>query len=174
MKCPFCSSLEDKVIDSRPLEGASVIRRRRECLSCQKRFTTYERLEEVPLMVIKSGNRREPFNRDKLREGLMRACEKRPISIDKIEKIISDLEYELHTYYIMEVPSATIGQKLLKRLKELDEVAYIRFASVYRNFKDINSFMQELRKLKKEKGDQDDTTTDNQPPPFLTQSNASK
>lgn len=163
MKCPFCGSLKDKVIDSRPLEESSVIRRRRECFSCQKRFTTYERLEEVPLLVIKSGNRREPFNRYKLREGLMRACEKRPISIDKIEKIISDLEYELHTYYLMEVSSATIGQKVLKRLKELDEVAYIRFASVYRNFKDVNSFMQELRKLKKEKGDQDDTVTENQP-----------
>ena len=151
MKCPFCGSLEDKVIDSRPLEEASIIRRRRECLSCQKRFTTYERLEEVPLMVIKSDNRREPFNRDKLRAGLLRACEKRPISIDKIEKIISEIEYELHNYYIMEVHSSSIGQKILKHLKELDEVAYIRFASVHRNFNDINTFLQELKKLKKEK-----------------------
>ncbi|MDD5259353.1 MAG: transcriptional regulator NrdR [bacterium] len=151
MKCPFCGSLDDKVIDSRPLEEASIIRRRRECLACQKRFTTYERLEEVPLMVIKSDNRREPFSREKLRAGLLRACDKRPISIDKIEKIISEIEYEMHNYYIMEVHSSSIGQKVLKQLKELDEVAYIRFASVHRNFKDINTFMQELKKLKKEK-----------------------
>ena len=151
MKCPLCGSLDDKVIDSRPLEEASIIRRRRECLACQKRFTTYERLEEVPLMVIKSDNRREPFSREKLRAGLLRSCDKRPISIDKIEKIISEIEYEMHNYYIMEVHSSSIGQKVLKRLKELDEVAYIRFASVHRNFKDINTFMQELKKLKKEK-----------------------
>ncbi|MDD5492273.1 MAG: transcriptional regulator NrdR [bacterium] len=161
MKCPFCGSLEDKVIDSRPLEEASIIRRRRECLSCQKRFTTYERLEEVPLMVIKSDNRREPFSREKLREGLLRACEKRPISIDKIEKIISEIEYELHNYYIMEVPSTSIGQKILKRLKEVDEVAYIRFASVYRNFNDINTFLQELKKLKKEKDNQEENKEEN-------------
>lgn len=157
MKCPFCSSLDDKVIDSRPLEEASIIRRRRECLACQKRFTTYERLEEVPLMVIKSDNRREPFSREKLRAGLLRACDKRPISIDKIEKIISEIEYEMHNYYIMEVHSSSIGQKVLKQLKELDEVAYIRFASVHRNFKDINTFMQELKKLKKEKDTQEIT-----------------
>ncbi|MDD5492110.1 MAG: transcriptional regulator NrdR [bacterium] len=155
MKCPFCGSLDDKVIDSRPLEEASIIRRRRECLACQKRFTTYERLEEVPLMVIKSDNRREPFSREKLRAGLLRACDKRPISIDKIEKIISEIEYEMHNYYIMEVHSSSIGQKVLKQLKELDEVAYIRFASVHRNFKDINTFMQELKKLKKEKDTQE-------------------
>lgn len=155
MKCPFCGSLDDKVIDSRPLEEASIIRRRRECLACQKRFTTYERLEEVPLMVIKSDNRREPFSREKLRAGLLRSCDKRPISIDKIEKIISEIEYEMHNYYIMEVHSSAIGQKVLKRLKELDEVAYIRFASVHRNFKDINTFMQELKKLKKEKDTQE-------------------
>jgi transcriptional repressor NrdR len=155
LKCPFCASLDDKVIDSRPLEEASIIRRRRECLACQKRFTTYERLEEVPLMIIKSDNRREPFSREKLRAGLLRACDKRPISIDKIEKIISEIEYEMHNYYIMEVHSSSIGQKVLKRLKELDEVAYIRFASVHRNFKDINTFMQELKKLKKEKDNPD-------------------
>lgn len=156
MKCPFCGSLDGKVIDSRPLEAASIIRRRRECLACQKRFTTYERLEEVPLMVIKSDNRREPFSREKLRSGLLRSCDKRPISVDKIEKIISEIEYELHDYYIMEAPSSAIGQKVLKRLKELDEVAYIRFASVHRNFKDINTFIQELKKLKKEKDNQED------------------
>lgn len=153
MKCPFCGSLDDKVIDSRPLEEASVIRRRRECLNCQKRFTTYERLEEVPLMVVKSDHRREVFDREKLREGLMRACEKRPISIDAIEKIISEIEYEVHNYYTMEVNSSTIGQKILKKLKSLDEVAYIRFASVYRNFSDINTFMQELKRLRKERND---------------------
>lgn len=106
-------------------------------------------------MVIKSDNRREPFSREKLRAGLLRACDKRPISIDKIEKIISEIEYEMHNYYIMEVHSSSIGQKVLKQLKELDEVAYIRFASVHRNFKDINTFMQELKKLKKEKDTQE-------------------
>lgn len=151
MKCPFCDSLEDSVIDSRPLEDASITRRRRECLSCKKRFTTYERLEALPLMVIKSDNRREPFDREKLREGLLRACEKRPVGIDQIERIISEIEYELHNSYVMEARSSAIGKKILKKLKELDQVAYIRFASVYRNFNDVNTFMQELRKLKKEK-----------------------
>lgn len=152
MKCPYCGSLDDKVIDSRPLDGSSVIRRRRQCFSCSKRFTTYERLEIVPLMILKSNNLREPFSRDKLRLGIMHACEKRPITTDTIEKIVSEIEYELQDY-VMEVKSNTIGDKVLQRLKDIDEVAYIRFASVYRNFNDLDSFRQELKKLKKKRSD---------------------
>ena len=148
MKCPFCGHEHDRVLDSRPLDGSSVIRRRRECQSCQKRFTTYERLEEVPLMVIKSNDRREPFSREKLREGIVRACEKRPIGADAIERIVSEIEYELQDY-VMQVPSRVIGEKVLKRLLELDAVAYVRFASVYRQFPDVNAFLKELQKLKK-------------------------
>ena len=149
MKCPFCGHQEDRVLDSRPLEAASIIRRRRECQSCHKRFTTYERLEEVPLMVIKSDDRREPFNREKLREGILRACEKRPIGPDVIERVIAEIEYELQDY-VMQVPSRVIGEKVMKKLKELDPVAYIRFASVYRGFQDLDAFHSELEKIKKE------------------------
>ena len=149
MKCPFCGGFDDQVVDSRPLDHSSVIRRRRECLECKKRFTTYERLEETPLMVVKSNMRREPFDRNKLREGLMRACEKRPISSDAVEKIISEVEYALQDY-VMEVPSRTIGEEVLKKLSRLDQVAYIRFASVYRQFGDVDTFMSELKKIKKE------------------------
>jgi transcriptional repressor NrdR len=148
MKCPFCGHEEDRVLDSRPLEAASIIRRRRECQSCHKRFTTYERLESVPLMVTKSDDRREPFNREKLREGLLRACEKRPIGADTIERIVSEIEYELQDY-VMQVPSKVIGEKVLKKLMDLDPVAYVRFASVYRQFQDLDAFLEELEKLKK-------------------------
>lgn len=149
MKCPYCGHQEDRVLDSRPLEAASIIRRRRECQSCHKRFTTYERLEEMPLMVLKSDDRREPFDREKLREGVARACEKRPIGVDAIERLISEVEYELQDY-VMQVPSRVIGEKVLKKLKDLDPVAYVRFASVYRQFQDIQAFMEELQKLKEE------------------------
>jgi len=149
MKCPFCGHQEDRVLDSRPLEAASIIRRRRECQSCHKRFTTYERLEEVPLMVIKSDDRREPFNREKLREGILRACEKRPIGPDVIERIVAEIEYELQDY-VMQVPSRVIGEKVMKKLKDLDPVAYIRFASVYRAFQDLDAFHSELEKIKKD------------------------
>jgi transcriptional repressor NrdR len=149
MKCPFCGHQEDRVLDSRPLEAASIIRRRRECQACHKRFTTYERLEEVPLMVIKSDDRREPFNREKLREGILRACEKRPIGPDVIERIVAEIEYELQDY-VMQVPSRVIGEKVMKKLKDLDPVAYIRFASVYRAFQDLDAFHSELEKIKKE------------------------
>ncbi len=153
MKCPYCGHEEDRVLDSRPLDAASIIRRRRECQACHKRFTTYERLEEVPLMVIKSDDRREPFNREKLREGIMRACEKRPIGPDVIERIIAEIEYELQDY-VMQVPSRVIGEKVLKKLKDLDTVAYIRFASVYRQFPDTQAFLEELVKLEKAKKEQ--------------------
>lgn len=149
MRCPFCHQLEARVIDSRPLDSTSVIRRRRQCVECQKRFTTYERVEAMPLMVMKSDQRREPFLRDKLREGILRACEKRPISSDQIEKIVSEIEYELQDY-VMEVPSRVIGEKVLKKLFLMDPVAYVRFASVYRQFQDIDTFLRELKKLKRE------------------------
>ena len=147
MRCTFCSSEDDMVIDSRPIEAADVVRRRRMCKGCAKRFTTYERLEEMPLMVVKSDDRREPFDRDKLRRGVLRACEKRPISIDTIDQIVDCVEYELKDY-VMEIPSREIGEKVLKKLHGIDQVAYIRFASVYRNFSDVDSFLAEIKKLK--------------------------
>ncbi|MFH1783483.1 MAG: transcriptional regulator NrdR [bacterium] len=148
MKCPFCKSSDDKVIDSRPLNDSTIIRRRRQCFSCGKRFTTYERLESMPLIVIKSDNRREQFDRNKLREGIIRACEKRPISAERIEKIVGEIEYDLQNY-VMEVKSSVLGEKVLNHLKSLDDIAYIRFASVYRQFDDVEAFRRELRKLKK-------------------------
>ncbi len=148
MKCPFCSSPDDQVLDSRPMEDQSVIRRRRICRECNKRFTTYERLEESPLMVVKSDQRRETYNRAKLKEGVVRACQKRPISSDAIEKLLNDVETDLRDY-LMEVPSRIIGETVLNKLRALDPVAYVRFASVYRQFSDIDTFMEELKKLKK-------------------------
>lgn len=147
MRCPFCSSDDGRVIDSRPIEAADVIRRRRACKGCGKRFTTYERLEEMPLMVVKSDDRREPFEREKLRRGVLRACEKRPISIDTIDQIVDAVEYDLKDF-VMEIPSREIGEKVLKKLLSIDEVAYIRFASVYHNFSDIHSFLAEIKRLK--------------------------
>jgi transcriptional repressor NrdR len=147
MRCPYCHDPDDAVLDSRPLDSASVIRRRRVCKSCFKRFTTYERLEEMPLMVVKSDNRREPYDRNKLREGILRACEKRPISIDTVDLILSEVELNLKDY-VMEIPSRVIGEKILAKLYEVDPVAYIRFASVYRNFTDVDSFLHEIQKLK--------------------------
>ncbi|MDH5173956.1 MAG: transcriptional regulator NrdR [Elusimicrobiota bacterium] len=148
MKCPFCANSDGRVIDSRPVEGSSVVRRRRECFACKKRFTTFERIESMPLMVIKKDKRREVFDRNKLQEGILLACQKRPISLDIVEKIVSEIEEELQDY-IMEVPSKVIGETVLKKLRKLDEVAYVRFASVYRQFNDINTFLKELRKLKR-------------------------
>jgi len=150
MKCPFCGDLEDKVIDSRISTEGDTIRRRRECLKCQKRFTTYERLEEIPLMVIKKDGRREPFDRKKLLAGILKACEKRPIPMEKIEAMVDDTERTLQRNYEKEVSSTNIGELVMKQLHKLDEVAYVRFASVYRQFKDINQFMSELSTLLKE------------------------
>lgn len=151
MKCPHCEHPEDHVIDSRPVESANLIRRRRECLGCGKRFTTYERCETIPLIVLKSDNRREPFDREKLREGISRACKKREISADQIEKLVSEVELTLQEKYVMEVPSRAIGELVLEKLKNLDHVAYIRFVSVYKQFGDIDSFMDELKELKLQK-----------------------
>ena len=150
MKCPHCSHPEDHVIDSRPVENGSVIRRRRECLSCARRFTTYERLEVIPLVVLKSDNRREPFDRSKLREGILRACKKRNITVEQVERLVTDVETSLQEDYVMEVPSRSIGDRVLAKLKELDPVAYIRFASVYRQFSDMDTFLNEVRGLKQE------------------------
>ncbi len=150
MKCPHCSHQEDHVIDSRPVETANVIRRRRECLGCAKRYTTYERFEAMPLIVLKSDNRRELFDRGKLREGVARACKNRNITSDQIEQLVTDVEAALQEEYVLEAPSRAIGDMVLAKLKQLDPVAYIRFASVYKQFSDINSFLDELHSLKKE------------------------
>ena len=147
MKCPFCGFSESKVIDSRPTEEGNAIRRRRECLKCQKRVTTYEKLETISLVVIKQDNSRQAYDREKVIRGLMRACEKRPVSIDQLEKVVTDIETELQNSLDREVTSVHIGELVMTKLKELDEVAYVRFASVYRQFKDINTFMDELTKL---------------------------
>ncbi len=147
MKCPFCNYEESKVIDSRPTDEGERIRRRRECMSCAKRFTTYEIIESVPIVVVKKDKSREVFDRDKLFNGMMRACEKRPVSVDVIEKAIDEIEAELQNSLDREVTSVKIGEYVMDKLKDIDEVAYVRFASVYRQFKDINTFMSELKKL---------------------------
>ena len=145
MKCPECGFEDSKVIDSRPAENK--IRRRRECLKCKARFTTYEIIESLPIIVIKKDKSREAFNRDKLMTGLLRACEKRPVSIDTLDKMIDEIESVLQNSLDREVSSEKIGQLVMEKLKKIDEVAYVRFASVYRQFKDINTFMHELNKL---------------------------
>ena len=147
MKCPYCGFEESKVIDSRPTDEGERIRRRRECMSCTKRFTTYEIIESVPIVVVKKDKSREVFDRDKLFNGMMRACEKRPVSVDVIEKAIDEIEAELQNSLEREVTSVKIGEYVMDKLKDIDEVAYVRFASVYRQFKDINTFMSELKKL---------------------------
>ena len=147
MKCPFCSHTEDKVIDSRSSNEDKSIRRRRECLKCKKRFTTYEYVEEAPLLVIKKDGRREAFDRNKVVAGLLKACEKRPVSMQKIEAIVDKVERELQKSFDREVKAHAIGELVMDHLHKLDEVAYVRFASVYRQFKDINQFMKELKDL---------------------------
>lgn len=151
MKCPFCGYVESKVVDSRPTDESEKIRRRRECISCSKRFTTYEIIETVPIIVVKKDKSREAFDRIKLFNGMLRACEKRPVPIATLEKVVSDIEVELQNSLDREVTSVHIGELAMEKLKELDEVAYVRFASVYRQFKDINTFMEELAKLLGEK-----------------------
>lgn len=151
MKCPFCGFLESKVIDSRPAEEGSTIRRRRECLACQKRFTTYEIIEHLPLVVVKRDGSRQTFDRVKLINGMVRACEKRPVSLAQLEKIADEIEQELQSALEREISTVEIGEMVMRRIKEVDEVAYVRFASVYRSFKDINTFMEELTKLLSDK-----------------------
>ena len=151
MKCPFCSTPDSKVVDSRPTEDAEKIRRRRECLECGKRFTTYEVIETTPLVVVKKDGSRQMFDRNKLLSGLLRACEKRPVSLSSLEKVVDSIEQDYANSLIKEVSSVELGEKVLIELKGLDKVAYIRFASVYRDFSDLESFLSELKALKKEK-----------------------
>ncbi len=151
MRCPFCSSIDNKVVDSRMGKEGETIRRRRECLTCEGRFTTYERVEEVLPSVIKKDGRREPYDRMKILSGLKKACEKRPIGIEQLEKTVDEIEKALQEKGYKEIPSKAIGEELMNRLHALDEVAYVRFASVYRSFKDINEFMSELKDILSEK-----------------------
>ena len=151
MKCPYCGYQESKVVDSRHSEDGASIRRRRECVACQKRFTTYETVESLPVVVVKKDNSREPFDRNKILRGMVRACEKRPVSMADIESAVTEIEQIVQNSLEREVNTGKIGELVMERLKPLDEVAYVRFASVYRQFKDINSFMHELTKILEEK-----------------------
>jgi transcriptional repressor NrdR len=147
MKCPFCAEIDNKVIDSRLSKDGNVIRRRRECLLCSRRFTTYEHIEEIPIMIIKKDGRREVFSRDKLRSGLQKACQKRSISMNVIEDFIDELERDLRETGEKEIHSHILGERVMAKLHEIDDVAYVRFASVYREFKDVNDFVSELKSL---------------------------
>jgi len=151
VKCPFCSHKEDKVVDSREATAGDLIRRRRECLKCKRRFTTYERIDEIPYMIIKKDGRRERFDRQKLLQGLLKACEKRPIPIPKIEALVEEIEAFVQESENRERTSSEIGEMLMNRLKKLDKVAYVRFASVYLDFKDVKEFLDELKGLLKER-----------------------
>jgi transcriptional repressor NrdR len=153
MKCPKCGYSESKVVDSRPSEEGASIRRRRECLSCQNRFTTYETVEKLPLLVIKKDKTRQTFDKNKLLNGIIEACHKRPITLDQMENIVNEIELELQNSLSHEVNSSKIGVLVMDKLKELDDVAYVRFASVYREFKDLDTFMYELEKLKSQKNE---------------------
>ncbi len=147
MRCPYCGNIEDKVVDSRSSSEGNSIRRRRECLKCERRFTTYEHIEEISLMVVKKDGRREAFERKKILTGLVKACEKRPISMERLEQLVDKIEFILQKNYEKEVKSVEIGELAIKMLQELDEIAYVRFASVYRQFKDVSQFMKELKGL---------------------------
>ncbi len=151
MRCIYCNATESRVVDSRPTEEGSAIRRRRECLGCGRRFTTYEKIETVPIMVIKKDNRREAFDLDKLRRGVLKACEKRPVALAKVDELCQDVEMQITNSLSQEISSTKIGEMVMTRLKDLDEVAYVRFASVYRQFRDLNSFMEELKTILSEK-----------------------
>jgi transcriptional repressor NrdR len=151
MKCPYCDHQESKVIDSRDSKKGLSIRRRRECLACRRRFTTYEKIEEIPYMVVKKDGSRQPFDSQKLLRGLLKACEKRPIPVKKLEEIVEEIEAKLNERSEKEIRSSEIGQHVMERLKELDKVAYVRFASVYREFRDVSEFKRELETLLKEK-----------------------
>jgi len=150
MKCPFCGYGESKVVDSRPAEEGATIRRRRECLKCQKRFTTYEIMEQLPLIVVKKDGSRQSFDKQKLINGMLRACEKRPVALSSINDVADEIEQELQNSLEREIMSSEVGEVVMRGLKSLDEVAYVRFASVYRQFRDINTFMDELNKLLQE------------------------
>ncbi len=164
MKCPACGDIEDRVIDSRLGKDYAVIRRRRECLTCKKRFTTYERIEESMPYVIKKDGRREAFDRRKIVEGMRRACEKRPISIDKIEQVADGIEQELLERPEKEIGVARIGERVMDALRDMDDVAYVRFASVYRSFRDVEEFMREIRELSEKKEAREQRSSENETP----------
>ena len=147
MKCPFCNKENTRVVDSRPAEDGDAIRRRRQCDACGKRFTTYEKVESIPLVIIKKDNNREPYDRSKIEAGVFRSCHKRPIGVDAITGLVDDIETAIFNMGEKEIPSSVVGEIVMDKLKELDPVAYVRFASVYREFKDVNTFMSELKKL---------------------------
>lgn len=147
MKCPYCGFLDSKVVDSRPTDEGSSIRRRRTCLKCKKRFTTYETVERMPLMLVKRDGTRQPYDRQKLLGGVMKACEKRPVAQERLEQLVDDIEQKLFNTVEYEISTKDIGEMVMEQLKDVDEVAYVRFASVYRQFKDINTFMEELSTL---------------------------
>jgi len=151
MKCPFCGNDEDKVIDSRPADEGLAIRRRRECMSCNERFTTYEKVENLPLVVIKKDGTRQPFDRDKIISGIMKACEKRPVSTEQVESIVNSIESQTQNSLKREISSNELGEMVMDKIKDIDEVAYVRFASVYRQFKDVNSFFNELSDIIKKR-----------------------
>ncbi len=151
MKCPYCNFYETKVIDSRPTNEGQAIRRRRECINCGKRFTTYEKKEEIPLIIVKKDGNRQLYNRNKLLNGIIKSCEKRPVSMETIESTVDEIERELYNSMEKEVTSQHIGEMVMDKLKYIDEVSYVRFASVYRQFKDVNTFMDELKKILNEK-----------------------
>ncbi|MEG2891792.1 MAG: transcriptional regulator NrdR [Clostridium sp.] len=151
MKCPFCSNVETKVLDSRPTEDNASIRRRRECISCLKRFTTYEKVEDIPVYIIKKDGTREPFSKRKILNGVLRSCEKRPVSITDMENVVDEIERHVQNTMNREVSTNYIGEIVMEKLKKLDDVAYVRFASVYKQFKDINTFLNELQKILEEK-----------------------
>ncbi len=147
MKCPYCDYMESKVVDSRPTDEGQAIRRRRECINCGKRFTTYEKIEEIPIIVVKKDGNRQIYDRNKLLNGIIKSCEKRPVSMNDIEEIVDSIEKKLSNSLEKEITSREIGEMVMDRLKDIDEVSYVRFASVYRQFKDVNSFMDELKKI---------------------------
>jgi transcriptional repressor NrdR len=151
MKCPFCADLEDKVIDSRPTDDGATIRRRRECLNCHKRYTTYEKVESLPILVVKKDGSRQPYEREKVQKGILRACEKRNVSVEQLEALVDSIEAQIYNSLEREITTEFIGEMVMDKLRDLDEVAYVRFASVYRHFKDINTFMSELNKLLEKK-----------------------
>lgn len=151
MKCPFCADLEDKVIDSRPTDDGATIRRRRECLNCHKRYTTYEKVESLPILVVKKDGSRQPYEREKVQKGILRACEKRNVSVEQLEALVDSIETQIYNSLEREITTEFIGELVMDKLRDLDEVAYVRFASVYRHFKDINTFMSELNKLLEKK-----------------------
>lgn len=151
MKCVFCGYMESKVVDSRPTDEGSSIRRRRECLSCKKRFTTYEKIDSLPLLVVKKNGERVPFDSDKIKIGIIKACEKRPVPVQDIEELVSNIEKSIFNSLKQEISTKEIGGLVMRGLKDLDDVAYVRFASVYKEFKDVDTFMQELQRLLEEK-----------------------